>query len=420
MTNEMEFLSDFGDELLSPSTGSTCKTGEALTGKTVLIYFSAHWCPPCRKFTPKLIEFYKNLKADTKKGGENFELVFVSLDRSESEYKDYTSDMPWMCTPFSLPKDLKSKLQKKYGAQGIPHLVVVNATEDRQVITKDGTEGVSEDPLGKNFPWKPKSFAEIWAGKQILTKDSSVGSSTFDDKYLMLYFSAHWCPPCRGFTPTLGKAYQELKAQRQDFELVFVSSDRDDASFQGYFDEMPFWALAFEERETKQELSKHFDVQGIPSLIMLGPVPEGGGDRPLINPSLRGVIETGDFSEFPFCPKPYSDLSKDSDGISEKRCLVVFCEGCDDDEQSEIIDLVKTISEKMKDRDMGFFYATSPGGMVNRVREALKIKDKMDNAVMALLDIPDNGGYYLSDVTNLTESEIEKFIASPGERLQLA
>jgi len=69
--------------------------------------------PPCRKFTPKLIEFYKNLKADNNKGGESFELVFVSLDRSEAEYKDYTSDMPWMCTPFSLPKDLKSKLQKK-------------------------------------------------------------------------------------------------------------------------------------------------------------------------------------------------------------------------------------------------------------------------------------------------------------------
>merc|ERR1711957_393102 len=159
---------------------------------------------------------------------------------------------------------------KKYGAQGIPHLVVVNGTEDRQVITKDGTEGVYEDPLGKSFPWKPKSFAEIWAGKQILTKDGSVSSSTFDDRYLMLYFSAHWCPPCRGFTPTLGKAYTELKAQRQDFELVFVSSDRDDAAFKEYFDDTPFWALAFEERETKGELSKHFGVQGIPSLVMLG------------------------------------------------------------------------------------------------------------------------------------------------------
>jgi thiol-disulfide isomerase/thioredoxin len=28
-----------------------------LAGKTIGIYFSAHWCPPCRGFTPKLVEF---------------------------------------------------------------------------------------------------------------------------------------------------------------------------------------------------------------------------------------------------------------------------------------------------------------------------------------------------------------------------
>ena len=44
----------------------------ALKGKRVLFYFSAHWCPPCRNFTPTLIEFYNTLKND----GKNIELVF--------------------------------------------------------------------------------------------------------------------------------------------------------------------------------------------------------------------------------------------------------------------------------------------------------------------------------------------------------
>jgi len=54
----------------------------------------------------------------------------------------------------------------------------------------------------------------------------------------MLYFSAHWCPPCRKFTPVLSEAYTKLKAERDDFELVFVSSDRDQEGFDEYFGEM--------------------------------------------------------------------------------------------------------------------------------------------------------------------------------------
>lgn len=26
--------------------------------KVVCLFFAAHWCPPCRAFTPKLIKFY--------------------------------------------------------------------------------------------------------------------------------------------------------------------------------------------------------------------------------------------------------------------------------------------------------------------------------------------------------------------------
>ena len=50
-----------GDKLLSSS--GNVMTVEALKGKAVGLYFSAHWCPPCRGFTPKLTQVYKSLKA---------------------------------------------------------------------------------------------------------------------------------------------------------------------------------------------------------------------------------------------------------------------------------------------------------------------------------------------------------------------
>ena len=49
-------------------------------------------------------------------------------------------------------------------------------------------------------------------------------------KYTALYFSAHWCPPCRMFTPKLVEWYNNFKPKHPDFELVFVSSDRDQAA----------------------------------------------------------------------------------------------------------------------------------------------------------------------------------------------
>ena len=47
-----------GQELLK-ADGSKVAAEGALQGKDfVCLYFSAHWCPPCRMFTPKLKEFY--------------------------------------------------------------------------------------------------------------------------------------------------------------------------------------------------------------------------------------------------------------------------------------------------------------------------------------------------------------------------
>ena len=83
---------------LITSAGSTVANLTAVIGgKPIALYFSGHWCGPCRQFTPLLKEFYTSIKRE----GKPFELVFVSHDRSQQEFAEYFATMPWHAVPFS-------------------------------------------------------------------------------------------------------------------------------------------------------------------------------------------------------------------------------------------------------------------------------------------------------------------------------
>ncbi|KAL3222841.1 hypothetical protein MRX96_028334 [Rhipicephalus microplus] len=50
---------------------------------------------------------------------------------------------------------------------------------------------------------------DIFSGKTLVLKDGSehaVDKALGDAKVVAVYFSAHWCPPCRMFTPVLAEA----------------------------------------------------------------------------------------------------------------------------------------------------------------------------------------------------------------------
>merc|ERR1740124_1558227 len=124
----------------------------------------------------------------------------------------------------------------------------------------DGLEIFSFGPLGSD------SYASHLADKNGATVATSLLHSA---DVVGVYFSAHWCGPCRSFTPKLVDMYNECKEQGKRFEVVFVSSDQDEKAFDEYYAEMPWLHLRFDRRDLKEAISNLFDVQGIPTLVLL-------------------------------------------------------------------------------------------------------------------------------------------------------
>ena len=124
---------------------------ETLKGKTVGVYFSAHWCPPCRAFTPKLVAFRDGNRAA-------FEVVFVSADRSAEAQNKYMKDtgMKWPAVPFDAKS--KSALSKKYSVSGIPALIILG--KDGSVITKNGRDDVARDPNAALSKWQKSAASK--------------------------------------------------------------------------------------------------------------------------------------------------------------------------------------------------------------------------------------------------------------------
>jgi nucleoredoxin len=102
--------------------------------KVFALYFSASYCPPCKKFTPILKEFYDVMNEESKV----LEIIFVSKDNSQEEMLGYFEKMPWLSIKFGDAKI--ARCMEKFCVEGIPQVVVLK--NDGTLITKDGKKDV--------------------------------------------------------------------------------------------------------------------------------------------------------------------------------------------------------------------------------------------------------------------------------------
>jgi len=112
------------------------------------LYFSAHWCPPCRHFTPELSRWF------TGGGSEGIDIVFISSDNDQTSFDEYFASMPWHALPYSEADN--TALRDKYKVQGIPTLVVLSS-ETGELITDSARQDiVIKDPQATLSAWTPE------------------------------------------------------------------------------------------------------------------------------------------------------------------------------------------------------------------------------------------------------------------------
>jgi nucleoredoxin len=267
------------DFVISPN-GNKVSISE-LEGNTIGLYFAQCLYKKCVKFTPKLLEVYEKLKAN----GEKFEVVMIPLDKKEESFKEGFEKLPWLSLPFNDKSCVK--LARYFEISTIPALAIIGP--DGKTLQSDVVDAIEDHGI-ETYPFTPEKFSFLTEKDKakrdaqtlesilvlghldfVIGKDGlKVPISDLVGKNILLYFSAHWCPPCRAFLPKLVETYHQIKAKDDAFELIFISSDRDQTSFEDYFTQMPWLALPFGD-ERQDYLDRIFKVKGIPMLVAIGP-----------------------------------------------------------------------------------------------------------------------------------------------------
>lgn len=290
----------------------------SIEGKVTCLFFSAHWCRPCRNFTPKLVQIYTMLRNT----GKNIEIIFISLDHDETSFLDHFKSMPWLALPFN--SSLRRKLCSHFGIEHIPALIPLSVTPSGELGFEEDAVKLVEEYGAEAYPFSVKRRGELEAiddarrqgGKlqELLgCKDrdyvvsaygTKVSIADLTGKTVGLYFGAHWCPPCRAFTKQLMEVYNELKILRpRSFEVIFISIDRSKEEFEESLSATPWLAIPYSDT-ARQELTRIFAIKGIPALLILGL------DGKVLKTDGRTAISTYGATAFPFTESRVSEVNE--------------------------------------------------------------------------------------------------------------
>eukprot|EP01126_Amoeba_proteus_P064420 TRINITY_DN9020_c0_g1_i12.p1 TRINITY_DN9020_c0_g1~~TRINITY_DN9020_c0_g1_i12.p1 ORF type:complete len:182 (-),score=56.98 TRINITY_DN9020_c0_g1_i12:77-622(-) len=164
---------------------------------------------------------------------------------------------------------------------------------------------------------------------------------------------------------------------------------------------MPWLAIPYGDAR-KEELSELFEVNGIPTLVILNP-----STGEVISSDGRGVVSADqEGKEFPWHPKPVNSVELGGDVINSMACLCVLDDNLTDAQLEELKAIGagywaqwQSEGKKKDDYPLCFLYGPSTSGLGKRILDFLGISEP---SVTLVIDIPESKKYINTD-TSLVE-----------------
>ncbi|KAJ8369231.1 hypothetical protein SKAU_G00092590 [Synaphobranchus kaupii] len=383
-----EFLVNLLGERLANSEKAEIDV-QALGSKLSVIglYFGCSLNGPCKQFNASLCEFYSKFK-NSSEHKDKLEIVFVSSDQDQKHWQDFLQEMQWPALPFK-ERHKKMRLWNRYKVTSILLSVFVDVVTGK-VVCRNGLLVVRDDPKGLEFPWGPKPFAEVVAGPLLRSSGHAADSSSLEGSYVGVYFSAHWCPPCRSLTRSWRS---RQKTPLNSISVICLG--------------LPFHTQT---RVGDHRLNRLYGIQGIPTLILL--------DTEGCVITRQGRVEVLNDTEcrlFPWQPRPVLELSKaNAVHLNEGPCLVLFVDAEEEEELEPARELLQPIAEKImakykakEEETPLLFFVAGEDDMSDSLRDYTNLPEAAP--LLTILDMSARAKY-VRDVEEITPAVVEQFV----------
>jgi len=391
---EFSFQDLFGISNLVKNDGTEVPV-TSLNGKHIALYASASWCGPCQQVTPMLAAIYPMFK-------EEYDVEFVLLPfcRTEQKFNEYFQKMPWPSVPYSQKKAVGDRLP--INVKGFPTIFIIDPQGN--LVTSKGLEGILKDP--QNFPWRPPAWEDFFPAATFKRNDGSmVESSALANKTLMVYFSAHWCPPCRAFTPQLAEFYNKYHGEK-NFEIIFVSKDRDLQAFQDYFAEHPWLAVPYENKALRDNFVEYLPHNGIPTLAMVS----ADGEIQRMDTRMCLVFDQ-EGADYPWHVDTFVNPRK----VNEQATVLFFQQNDTPEKQREreawLAQPSLEARQKLDEQEWNYISVRTveDGSIEDQILEKCGEAIPESGEAMVLLKLYEGGFFYVAPLPN-TEEDFQNFI----------